>query len=72
MRLKDRVVIVTGGASGIGKSISIKAAIEGARVVVADIRETPLEGGQNTVDAIQNSIKTKIFKFKKKKILRYR
>ena len=52
MRLKDRVVIVTGGASGIGKSISIKAANEGARVVVADIRETPLEGGQNTVDAI--------------------
>ena len=52
MRLKDRVVIVTGGASGIGKSISIKAANEGARVVVADIRENPLEGGQNTVDAI--------------------
>ena len=42
MRLKDRVLIVTGGASGIGKSISIRAANEGANVVVADIREDPL------------------------------
>ena len=55
MRLKDRVLIVTGGASGIGKSISTRAASEGAKVVVADIREDPLEGGENTVEAIINS-----------------
>jgi NAD(P)-dependent dehydrogenase (short-subunit alcohol dehydrogenase family) len=55
MRLKDKVLIVTGGASGIGKSISIRAANEGAKVVAADIREDPLEGGENTVDAIINT-----------------
>lgn len=54
MRLKDRVVIVTGGSSGIGKAISIKAAAEGAIVVVADIREDPVEGGSTTLDTIRN------------------
>ena len=52
MRLLDRTVVVTGGASGIGKAICLKAASEGARVVVADIREDPREGGDNTVDKI--------------------
>ena len=53
MRLRDRTVVVTGGASGIGKAICLKAAAEGAKVVVADIREDPREGGVNTVDAIR-------------------
>jgi NAD(P)-dependent dehydrogenase (short-subunit alcohol dehydrogenase family) len=52
MRLRDRTVVVTGGASGIGKAICLKAASEGAKVVVADIREDPREGGAHTVDAI--------------------
>ncbi len=52
MRLRDRTVVVTGGASGIGKAICLKAAAEGARIVVADIREDPREGGEHTVDAI--------------------
>ena len=37
MSLKGRVVIVTGGASGIGKAISEKMANEKAAVVIADI-----------------------------------
>jgi NAD(P)-dependent dehydrogenase (short-subunit alcohol dehydrogenase family) len=52
MRLRDRTVVVTGGASGIGKAICLKAASEGAKVVVADIRDDPREGGENTVDVI--------------------
>ncbi len=40
MRLKDKVVIVTGGATGIGRAYCLGCAGEGARVVVADIAET--------------------------------
>jgi len=38
MRLKDRVAIVTGGATGIGLAIVRRLADEGAAVVIADIR----------------------------------
>jgi meso-butanediol dehydrogenase / (S,S)-butanediol dehydrogenase / diacetyl reductase len=36
MRLKDKVCIVTGGGSGIGRATSLLFADEGARLVVAD------------------------------------
>ena len=39
MRLKDNVIIVTGGGIGIGRAYSLALAKEGARVVVADIQE---------------------------------
>src|SRR5258708_9399184 len=37
MRLKDKVAIVTGGAHGMGEAESRLFAVEGAKVVVADI-----------------------------------
>jgi 2-hydroxycyclohexanecarboxyl-CoA dehydrogenase len=43
MEMQDRTVIVTGGASGIGKATALLLAREGARVLVADIDEA---GGQ--------------------------
>jgi NAD(P)-dependent dehydrogenase (short-subunit alcohol dehydrogenase family) len=36
-RLQDRVAIVTGGARGIGEAIAARLALEGARVLIADI-----------------------------------
>ncbi|HVQ76619.1 MAG TPA: 3-oxoacyl-ACP reductase family protein [Candidatus Binatia bacterium] len=39
MRLQDRVVIVTGGAQGIGRAYCLGTVAEGARVVVADIAD---------------------------------
>ena len=39
MRLQDRVVLVIGGASGIGKSSAEICAAEGAKVVVADVND---------------------------------
>ncbi len=39
MRLSDRVVIVTGGARGIGRAYCLGVAAEGARVVVADVAD---------------------------------
>lgn len=41
-RFQNQVAIVTGGARGIGKAISKRMAVEGARVVLFDLREEKL------------------------------
>lgn len=43
-RFNERVAIVTGGASGIGKATALALAREGATVVVADINEAGAQG----------------------------
>ena len=49
MKLTDKVAIITGAASGMGKAMAILFAQEGASVVLADIDDT---GGEQTVCAI--------------------
>ena len=43
MRLKDKVAVVTGAASGIGKEVARTFAREGARVVIADLHQAAAE-----------------------------
>lgn len=50
MKLQNKVAIITGAGSGIGKSTALIFAKEGAKVVVANRRE---DKGQNTVDEIK-------------------
>ncbi|HKJ37580.1 MAG TPA: beta-ketoacyl-ACP reductase [Anaerolineales bacterium] len=44
--MKDKVVLVTGGAAGIGKATALRFAEEGAKVVICDVNE---EVGQETL-----------------------
>ena len=49
--LKDRVVIVTGAASGIGKAIAVAYAKEGAKLALADINLEGLEALKKELNA---------------------
>ena len=50
MKLQDKVCIVTGAASGIGKEIALVYAREGGKVVIADLN---LEAAQATADELK-------------------
>lgn len=50
--LSGRIIIVTGGGSGIGQAAAVLFAQRGASVMVADVNET---GGRKTVAAIEGN-----------------
>ena len=49
MKLTNKVALITGGSSGIGKASALLFAKEGAKVVIADVND---EGGNKTVEEI--------------------
>ena len=60
MRISDKVAIITGAASGIGRTTAILFAKEGGKVVVADKNEV---GGNETVDLIRSDGGQAIFDY---------
>ncbi len=51
-RLQDRIAVITGAASGIGRATAIRFAEEGAHVVIADL-PSQSTGAQETTERIQ-------------------
>ena len=50
--MKNRVAVVTGAASGIGKALSLAFAAEGSSVVLADVEDEALAAAKAEVDAL--------------------
>src|SRR5262249_42715429 len=51
MRLENKVAVVTGAASGIGKEIARTYAREGAKVVIADLNQQGADAAAKELDA---------------------
>ena len=52
MNLKDKVIIVTGGAQGLGRAMALALAARGARLALVDLNQEKLdETAQACIDA---------------------
>ena len=53
MQLKDKISIITGASSGIGRAIAVRFAREGAKIVVVDIDE---DGARETLSQANSGV----------------
>jgi len=56
VKLKDRVAIVTGGARGIGKAISLALIREGVKVALVDVDKAILEVAKNEIKKTREEV----------------
>lgn len=57
--LDGKVTVITGASSGNGRAIALAFAKEGSDVVLADIRESPREGGISTKELVEQETNQK-------------
>jgi len=78
--MKDKVVIITGGSSGIGKALAFSFGLEGATIVITGRKEAPLlkvsqelaeKGIQNFAFVSDVSIEAEIIKMIEKTVEKY-
>ncbi|MEI8349737.1 MAG: 3-oxoacyl-[acyl-carrier-protein] reductase [Candidatus Omnitrophota bacterium] len=60
MRFRDKVVIVTGGAQGIGKEIALGFAKEKAKVAILDVNEVQLEQTVTELKGVSEAMWAKV------------
>ncbi|MEG0357414.1 MAG: sorbitol-6-phosphate dehydrogenase [Christensenellaceae bacterium] len=53
MKLKDKVVVITGAAQGLGQALAQRCSDEGAKVVVGDMN---FEGAQKTAELLNDAV----------------
>lgn len=58
MRLKDKVIVIPGAATGIGRAAAVCCAEEGAQLVLGDINEAE---GERTVELVEQAGGSGIF-----------
>jgi 3-oxoacyl-[acyl-carrier protein] reductase len=59
-RLQDKVAVITGAGSGLGRAMALRFAAEGARVLVTDLDEA---SGRETVATIEEGGATEAVAF---------
>ena len=60
MRYRDKIVLITGSGSGIGKAAALAFSKEGGTIIVSDINET--NGLETVSEIIKNNGKAVFFK----------
>lgn len=60
MRMRDKIVVVTGGGAGIGRELVINLLARGARVAAVDISDTGLQETTSIVGTLRDRLSTHV------------